>query len=264
MPSVRRTFAPGCPFPPRGAEGPPVPLTREDHSACEGHGTSPDASQVACWQCPSGWHCQRRLRAWPRGLLGVSSGTHSQLRPRVWHSHLAVPCSWEHKTRHVARPSATPAHVLLAGSRPPPAFSGVALWPAGSVLRNALPSFARVSCTAIWPCRAPWEHETLCFGNGGGGLRGGEVLVHCSPTLTTHRTLPGGVRRRVGEGGKRKFKAARTHTHTHTRTHTPSLTNPREPEPPATASGAAGTMRGVVREGERETHDNLLPTLTTH
>ena len=61
---------------------------------------------------------------------------------------MAVPCSWEHKTRNVARPSATPAHVLLAGSRPPPAFSSVALWPAGSVLRNALPSFARVSHTA--------------------------------------------------------------------------------------------------------------------
>ena len=38
---------------------------------------------VACWECP-----QERT---------------PQLRPRVWHSHLAVPCSWEHKTRHVAR-----------------------------------------------------------------------------------------------------------------------------------------------------------------
>ena len=149
----------------------------------------------------------------------------------------------------------TPADGLRAVSLRtalPAASSGVASWPAGSVLRNALPaspaclaqpfgravllgaqdtscsttlrdpcaratsrlspptgffgrgqvacwecpqertpSFARVSCTAIWPCRAPWEHETLFFfylGMRVGGC-GGKVsyLSTAGPPFTNPR-----------------------------------------------------------------------------
>ena len=148
----------------------------------------------------------------------------------------------------------TPADGLRAVSLRtalPAASSGVASWPAGSVLRNALPaspaclaqpfgravllgaqdtscsttlrdpcaratsrlspptgffgrgqvacwecpqertpSFARVSCTATWPCSAPWEHETLFFylGMRVGGC-GGKVsyLSTAGPPFTNPR-----------------------------------------------------------------------------
>ena len=66
----------------------------------------------------------------------------------------------------MAQPSTTPAHVPSAGSGAPlpPAFSGVASWPAGSVLRNALPSFARRVWHSHWAWHSPMQRiYTLCI-----------------------------------------------------------------------------------------------------